>query len=71
MIVYDGTNAEQVRAALAALKPTSTIEAVPIEGGHRFDQVWHDGQRSEDRWRILVGQHLDPATGAVHDEVLA
>lgn len=67
MIRYDGSNAEEIRTALAGLKPTSTIEAVPVDGGHRFDQVWHDGQRSEDRWRIQVGQHFDPVTGAVHD----
>lgn len=68
-IQYDGTNVEQLRAALNALKPTSTVEAVEDDGGIRFDQVWHDNQRSQGRWRIRPGQHLDAATGAVLDEV--
>lgn len=70
-IKYDGTNGEQIRAAINAVKFDSTIVVVEVEGGLRFDQIWYDGQISEDRWRIQPGQHLNAGTLAVVDKAPA
>lgn len=68
-IQYDGTNDEQIRAAINALKPAATIETVELEDGLSFDHRFPDGQLVKDRWRIAAGQYLNAATGAVVDEL--
>lgn len=66
VINYNGDNMEDLRVALAALKPNHVIRAEKLEGMARFDMVWPDGQVSEGRWFIREGDSLDTVTGATY-----
>ena len=71
-IQYTGTaeSAEEIRAALAALKPQQEIIARREDDGERLelDHKWSDEQTIRNRWTLTVGQWLDAPTGAVVDE---
>lgn len=67
LIRYTGDNIEDVRKALANLKPNNAIRAEKLEGMARFDMVWGDGQVSEGRWFVREGDYLDSVTGATLD----
>lgn len=64
-IRYDGTNERLLAEALQALKPRTKVQPVKLDDGSvQFDQRWPDGQVSERRWWMDMGDVLDTETGA-------
>lgn len=64
-IKFDGSNGEEIRAALNELKPKTVLRSdLQADGTLRIDMVWPDGQVSEGRWFVREGDTLDTETGA-------
>ena len=67
MIEYDGNNSNEIRHALDSMKNNQTVRiGAEVDGVLRLDSVWPDGQVSEGRWHLRVGDSLDPETGATY-----
>jgi hypothetical protein len=64
LIKYNGSNAEEIRDALNSLKAHQEVLVGEESGGTlRLDGRWPDGQISEGRWILRIGDSLNTETG--------
>lgn len=73
IIEFTGSNGSEIASAMVKFMSERRNTVIQIEANEEvspdlsLDQVYEDGQRSSDRWRVPVGHSINIATGEVLD----